>query len=344
MNNRNGLYILKKIINWLKKIFGLNNRNASEEQYLDGLRAIMNEGEDLHGDRTGIGRRKLMGYQMKFMLQNGFPILTTKKVFFKTLAKELLWFLKGSTNIEELVHNNVKIWNEWPCAKWMKANNIAIEYPLGSEEYKKEWAEHLAFFVEKIKTDHEFAKKWGELGPVYGKQWRNFGATKNEDGTFNNDGVDQISKAVDMIKNDPTSTRIIISGWHPREVDDVALPPCHTFFKFTVINGKLFCHMWMRSADAFLGVPFNIASYALLTHMIAQVTGLVAHQLTVTYDDIHVYLNQLEQVEEQLSRIPGKMPILQLNPEINNIFNFKIEDINLIGYNPQEAIKADVAV
>ena len=318
--------------------------NASEDQYLNGLKVIMEHGEDLLGDRTGIGRRKLMGYQMKFMLEDGFPILTTKKVAFKTLSKELLWFLKGSTNIEELVHGNVKIWNEWPCAKWMKENNIVINHPLGSDAYKAEWSKHLATFVERIKTDHDFAMQWGELGPVYGKQWRNFGATKNADGSYNNDGVDQISKAIEMIKNDPTSTRIIISGWHPGEVDDVALPPCHTFFKFTVINGKLFCHMWMRSADAFLGVPFNIASYALLTHMMAQVTDLIPYQLTVTYDDIHVYLNQLEQVEEQLSRTPEKMPTLKLNTDVKSIFDFKIEDIELIGYNPQEAIKAEVAV
>lgn len=318
--------------------------NNSEQQYLDGLRAIMEHGEDLHGDRTGIGRRKLMGYLMKFNLQEGFPILTTKKVAFKTLSKELLWFLKGSTNIEDLVHNNVKIWNEWPAKKWMDAIGIKIDHPLGSLEYKEEWNKHLADFVEKVKTDHGFAEKWGELGPVYGKQWRNFGASRNADGSFNNDGVDQISKAIEMIKSDSTSTRIIVSGWHPGEVDDVALPPCHTFFKFTVINGKLFCHMWMRSADAFLGVPFNIASYALLTHMIAQVTGLIPYQLTVTFDDIHVYLNQLKQVEEQLSRTPGEMPKLLLNPEVKNIFDFKIEDIILEGYEPQEAIKADVAV
>ncbi len=321
----------------------MTNINESEMQYLNGLRAIMEQGV-LQADRTGIGRKKLMGYQMKFDLTKGFPILTTKKVAFKTLAKELLWFLKGSTNIEELVHNNVKIWNEWPCDKWMKANNIVIEHPLGSEEYKAEWNKYLAEFVEKIKTDHEFAVKWGELGPVYGKQWRNFGATKNADGSFNNDGVDQISKAIKLITGDPNGTRAIVSGWHPGEIDDVALPPCHTFFKFGVIDGKLYCHMWMRSADAFLGVPFNIASYALLTHMMAQVTGLTPQQLTVSYDDFHIYPNQLEQVEEQLSRTPGEMPTLKLNPAIKNIFDFTMDDIELIGYNPQEAIKAEVAV
>jgi thymidylate synthase len=319
--------------------------NNSEQQYLDGLKAIMEHGEDLLGDRTGIGRKKLMGYMMKFNLQEGFPILTTKKVAFKTLSKELLWFLKGSTNIEELVHNGVKIWNEWPAKKWMEATGIKIDHPLGSEEYKTEWNKHVTDFVEKVKSDHEFAMKWGELGPVYGKQWRNFGATKNADGTFNNDGIDQLSKAIDMLKNDTTgSTRIIVTGWHPGEVDDVALPPCHTVYKFTNINGKLFCFMWMRTADAFLGVPFNIASYALLTHMVAQVTGLMPHQLTVAFDDFHVYLNQLDQVKEQLSRTPGDMPTLKLNPAVKNIFDFTIDDIELVGYNPQEAIKADVAV
>lgn len=320
-------------------------KNLSEEEYLNGLRAIKAHGVDIHGDRTGVGRRKLMGYMMKFNLQDGFPILTTKKVAFKTLTKELLWFLKGSTNIEELVHGNVKIWNDWPCKKWMQDQGITIEHELGTEEYKAEWNAILEGFVEKVRTDHEFAQKWGELGPVYGKQWRNFGATQNPDGTFNNDGVDQITKVIETLKTDTTSnTRNIVTGWHPNEVDDVALPPCHTLFKFTNINGKLYCGMYMRSADAFLGVPFNIASYALLTHMVAQVTGLEPQQLTVFYDDLHVYLNQLEQVDEQLTREPGEMPTLKLNPSIKDIFDFKLEDIELEGYNPQEAIKADVAV
>lgn len=319
--------------------------NKSEQQYLDGLRAIMEQGEDLHGDRTGVGRRKLMGYLMKFNLQDGFPILTTKRVAFKTLAKELLWFLKGSTNIEELVHAGVKIWNEWPAQKWMKENNIVIEYELGTEEYKAEWNKYLTDFVEKVRTDHDFAVKWGELGPVYGHQWRNFGATKNADGGFNKDGVDQLAKAIETLKTDKTSsTRNIITGWNPAEVDNVALPPCHTVYKFTNINGKLFCFMWMRSADAFLGVPFNIASYALLTHMVAQVTGLIPQQLAVAFDDIHIYLNQFDQVKEQLSRTPGKLPTLKLNPNIKDIDSFTMEDIELIDYEPQETIKADVAV
>jgi thymidylate synthase len=319
--------------------------NKSERQYLDGLQAILDQGEDLLGDRTGVGRRKLMGYLMKFNLQEGFPILTTKKVAFKTLTKELLWFLKGSTNIKELVHGNVKIWNEWPCQKWMKANDVTISHPFGSDEYKAEWNRILEEFVEKIRTNDDFAAEWGELGPVYGKQWRNFAATRNPDGTFNNDGVDQISKVINTLKTDTkSSTRNIVTGWHAAEADEVDLPPCHTLFKFTNINGKLFCFMFMRSADAFLGVPFNIASYALLTHMVAQVTGLIPQQLTIAFDDIHIYLNQIDQVKEQLSRTPGPLPTLRLNPEITNIFDFTIDDIALEDYNPQNAIKADVAV
>ncbi len=318
--------------------------NKSEQQYLEGLKLIMEQGEDQLQDRTGIGRRKYLGFQMRFNLQEGFPILTTKQVFFKTAAKELLWFLTGDTNIEPLVHQNVKIWNDWPCKKWMEATGLKIDHPVGSEEYQTEWKKYLAEFVEKIRTDHDFAKQWGELGPVYGKQWRNFGGTQNPDGSYNKDGVDQIAKVIDMLKNDPTSTRIIVTAWDPRETDNVALPPCHTIFKFTNLNGKLYGDMWMSRADAFLGVPFNIVSYALLTHMIAQVTNLAPQQLTVSIADIHVFLNQLDQVKEQLGRQPGIMPTLKLNPEIKNIDDFRMQDIELVGYEYQEAIKADVAV
>ena len=318
--------------------------NKSEQQYLNALKLIMTEGEDQLIDRTGVGRKKYFGCQMRFNLHEGFPILTTKQVFFKTAARELLWMLKGDTNIEALVHQNVKIWNEWPCKKWMEETGIKINHPIGTPEYKTEWDKYLAEFVDKVKSDHDFAMKWGELGPVYGKQWRNFGATRNADGTYNRDGVDQIAKAIHMLKHDPTSTRIIVTAWHPAEVDNVALPPCHTIFKFTNLNGKLYGDMWMSRADAFLGVPFNIASYALLTHMIAQVTDLVPQHLTVSIADIHVYLNQLDQVNEQLSRTPGPMPQLKLNPDIKNIDDFTIDDMELVGYEYQPSIKAPVAV
>lgn len=323
----------------------MKDTNKSELEYLNGLQAVLDEGEDIFGDRTGVGRKKLMGYMMKFNLQDGFPIITTKQVAWKGVRVELLWFLKANTNIRELVLNNVKIWNEWPCQMWMKANDITIPHEFGTPEYKSEWDRILGEFIGKIKTDEEFAAKWGELGPVYGKQWRNFGATQNEDGSFNNDGVDQLKKAINTLRVDKTSaTRNIVTAWHPNEVDNVALPPCHTLFKFTNINGKLFCDMYMRSADAFLGVPFNIASYALLTHMVAQVTGLIPQQLTVFFSDLHVYLNHIDQVNEQLSRTPNAMPTLKLNPNVTEIDDFKLEDIELVDYNPQEAIKADVAV
>lgn len=316
----------------------------NEQQYLDGIRYILEHGEDVLNDRTGFGRKKVVGYQMRFDLQEGFPLLTTKKVYFKSVVKELLWFLKGSTNIEELVHEGVRIWNEWPAQNWMKAKNIVINHEPGSPAWEGEFNKYLAEFVEKVKTDHEFAQKWGELGPVYGHQWRNFEASQNPDGSYKRDGFDQISNAVEMIKNNPTSTRIIVTGWNPTEVEHVALPPCHTTFQFIVINGKLHCHMWMRSADAFLGVPFNIASYALLTHMMAQVTQTIPQQLVISFTDFHIYLNQLAQVKEQLAREPLPAPQLKLNPQVNNIFDFKYEDIELIDYQSHPPIKAQVAV
>ena len=255
---------------------------------------------------------------MRFDLSKGFPLLTTKKVHLKSIIHELLWFISGDTNIKYLVDNGVRIWNEWPFAIYQKS----VEY-LGETQDE---------FVEKIKTSVEFAQKWGELGPVYGKQWRNFG------------GVDQLSELINQIKNNSTSRRLIISAWNPAEVEAMALPPCHCFMQFYVNDGKLSCQLYQRSADDFLGVPFNIASYALFTLMIAQVTGLKLGTFVHTLGDAHIYSNHMEQIAEQLSREPRSLPTMVINSSKKNIEDFVFEDFELNDYNPHPAIKGIVAV
>ncbi len=313
---------------------------TSERAYLNGLQHILDNGRDVGQERTGIGRRKVLAYQMRFPMSEGFPLMTTKKVPFKNIVTELLWFLSGDTNIRNLVLNNNPIWNEWPFQKWLKTNGLEAQFP----KYTDEWQDQKSEFIDKIRNDEAFAKKWGELGPVYGHQWINYGATKNEDGSYNKDGINQIARAIDLIKNKPSDTRIIVDAWNPEENDLVDLPPCHTIFFMTVIDGHLSLHMVMRSADAFLGVPFNIASYALLLQMLAQVTGTIADELIVTCHDFHLYFNQFEQAREQLQNEPFPLPTIKLNPEIKNIFDFKLEDIELVNYESHKAIKAQVAV
>lgn len=263
------------------------------KQYLDLLREIRDNGVT-KTDRTGVGTKSIFGHQMRFNLQDGFPLLTTKKVFLKGIIYELLWFLKGDTNIKFLTDNNVHIWDEW-------------------------------------------ADENGDLGYVYGKQWRSWEAT---DGRV----IDQISQVVDLIKNHPDSRRILVTAWNPAEIDKMALPPCHCLFQFYVADGKLSCQLYQRSADTFLGVPFNIASYALLTMMLAQVCGLEPGEFIHTTGDTHIYLNHLEQVNEQLSREPRPLPKMIINPDVKSIFDFKYEDFQLEGYDPYPAIKAPVAV
>jgi thymidylate synthase len=287
------------------------------KQYLDMLEKILKEGTKKE-DRTGTGTISYFGYQMRFDLSEGFPLLTTKKVFLKGIIHELLWFISGSTNIKYLVDNNVKIWNDWPYAAYKK-----------SEDFKNETMDE---FINKIKTDDEFAKKYGNLGPVYGKQWRNFG------------GVDQLSWLINEIKTNPTSRRLIISAWNAPEIKDMALPPCHCFMQFYVNDGKLSCQLYQRSADMFLGVPFNIASYSLFTMMIAQVCGLKPGVFVHTFGDAHIYLNHLDQVNLQLTRTPKKIPTMKINPNVKSIFDFKYEDFELEGYDPYPAIKGEVAV
>jgi len=263
------------------------------KNYLEIMQKILDEGEK-KDDRTGTGTISCFGAQMHFNLQDGFPLLTTKKLHLKSIIYELIWFLKGETNVKFLNENNVSIWDEW-------------------------------------------ADENGELGPIYGHQWRNW---EGKDGKKH----DQITKLIDDIKSNPNSRRLLVSSWNVSEIDKMALAPCHTFFQFYVSNGKLSCQLYQRSADFFLGVPFNIASYALLTLMVAQVTNLLPGSFVHTLGDYHLYLNHLEQANLQLQRKPKKLPKMILNQNIKNIFEFKYEDFTLVDYDPEPSIKADVAI
>ncbi|MGD8789294.1 MAG: thymidylate synthase [Burkholderiales bacterium] len=262
-------------------------------QYLDQMQTILDTGAE-KSDRTGTGTLSLFGAQLRFDLQQGFPLLTTKKVHLKSIIHELLWFLAGETNIAYLKKNGVTIWDEWADEK-------------------------------------------GELGPVYGYQWRSWP-------TPNGGHIDQISNVLAQIRHNPDSRRLIVSAWNVADIDRMALAPCHAFFQFYVVDGKLSCQLYQRSADFFLGVPFNIASYALLTMMVAQVCGLKPGDFVHTFGDCHLYLNHLDQAREQLSRQPRVLPRMVINPEVSNLFDFKYDDFNLVGYDPHPAIKAPVAV
>ncbi len=296
--------------------------------YLDLLQDILDNGID-KGDRTGTGTRSVFGRQIRMDLNEGFPLLTTKKVFLRGIIHELLWFLTGNTNIKPLVDNNVNIWNEWPYEGYKNSN-----------EFKGETLEE---FIEKIKSDEKFAKKWGDLGPVYGKQWVKWPG-------YDGKPINQIEQAVDMLKNNPNSRRIIVGAWNVADIQklikakNLAPPLCHTLFQFYVADNKLSCQLYQRSADVFLGVPFNIASYALLTMMMAQVCDLELGEFIHTFGDLHIYNNHFDQVKEQLTREPRKLPIMKLNPKIKNIFDFKYEDFTLEDYNPHPPIKAPIAI
>lgn len=289
------------------------------KQYLDLIRHVLKEGVD-RSDRTSTGTLSTFGYQMRCDLNEGFPLLTTKKVHFKSVAYELLWFIQGETNIRPLVLNGVRIWNDWPYEKFTK-----------SPDYNNESMDE---FIQKIKDDEMFAQKHGNLGPVYGKQWRDF------------NGTDQLTELIDGIKNNPFSRRHIINAWNPPELDQMALPPCHMMFQFYVSSDRkrLSCQLYQRSADVFLGVPFNIASYALLTHMIAQVCGLEVGEFVHTFGDVHIYKDHIDQVQTQLTREPRPLPRLKLNPLVTKIDEFTFEDIELIDYNPYPRIEGKVSV
>jgi len=298
--------------------------------YLDLLQDVYDNGVG-KDDRTGTGTRSVFGRQIRCDLSDGFPLLTTKKVFLRGIIHELLWFVRGDTNIKYLVDNNVGIWNEWPFQSYLNKNGYA-----SLKKHSKEWQERLDEFVTNIQQSQDFAERWGELGPVYGKQWRNFS------------GIDQLSWVINEIKTNPTSRRLIVSAWNPAEIEEMAkagLPPCHTLFQFYVSHdNKLSCQLYQRSADLFLGVPFNIASYALLTMMVAQVCDLELGEFVHAFGDVHIYNNHQQQVLEQLSRSPRELPKIKLNTEVKSLFNFNFEDFELVDYVADSAIKAPVAV
>ena len=304
------------------------------KQYLNYLRHIKENGVK-KTDRTGTGTIGVFGYQMRYDLSEGFPLVTTKKTPFNLILHELLWFLNGDSNLSYLAKNNVHIWDEWPYKSYLLRNNLPV--PKSDTE---EWKTGMSEFIERIKTDEAFAKDYGNLGPIYGYQWRNWP-------TPNGGHVDQIAKVIEMIKKTPDSRRLIVSAWNVADIDEMAkagLPPCHCLFQFSVSEGKLSCQLYQRSCDSFLGVPFNIASYALLTIMIAKVTGLEPGEFIWTGGDCHIYLNHLEQVDTQLARDPKSLPELRINRNVESIFDYKFEDFELVGYDPHPGIKAPIAI
>ncbi|EHV9414440.1 thymidylate synthase [Listeria monocytogenes] len=313
------------------------------KQYLDLEKYVLENGTQ-KGDRTGTGTISTFGYQMRFDLQVGFPIMTTKRVPFKLVVSELLWFLHGDTNIRYLLQHNNNIWNEWAFERFVKSDEYKGEdmtdFGLRAERdpaFKEVYQAEMEKFKTRILEDEAFANKYGELGNIYGKQWREWKTSQGET-------IDQLADLIEMIKTNPNSRRLIVSAWNPEDIPNMALPPCHSLFQFYVADGKLSCQLYQRSADIFLGVPFNIASYALLTHLIAREVGMDVGEFIHTMGDAHLYNNHIEQVKEQLSRTPHKLPKLVLSDKPATIFDFDVADISLDGYNPDPAIKAPISV
>jgi len=312
------------------------------KQYLDLCEYVLNNGAKKE-DRTGTGTYSVFGYQMRFDLAKGFPLMTTKNTSFRLITSELLWFLKGDTNIRTLIQAQNPIWDEWAFEQWV----TSAEYSgpdmkdfgrrvVKDEEFAVLYKKEMSEFKQRVLDDTNFANKYADLGPVYGKQWRSWSTGE--------DSVDQITNLIEGIKRNPDSRRHIVTAWNPSEVEDMALPPCHTLFQFYVSEGKLSCQLYQRSADIFLGVPFNIASYALLVHLIAHECDLEVGEFIHTLGDAHIYSNHINQVNTQLSREPKILPTLKLNIEGKSIFDLEPSDIQIENYDPHPKIKAPIAV
>jgi len=315
----------------------------NEQAYLDLCKQVLTNGYN-KDDRTNTGTYSIFGHQMRFDLGKGFPLLTTKKVPFRLVASELLWFIKGDTNIRYLLENNNNIWNEWAFKKWVESDEYdgpdMDDFGIRSQQdalFKQQYDEQMDIFKRKILNDDHFANQFGDLGSVYGKQWRDWETSQN-------DTIDQLHDVIESIRINPSSRRHIVSAWNPEDIPNMALPPCHTLFQFYVADGKLSCQLYQRSADLFLGVPFNIASYALLTHLIAHECNLEVGEFIHTFGDVHIYSNHVEQIKMQLQREVRDLPQLMINKEKGSIFDFELDDFEIKGYDPHPPIKAPIAV
>ncbi|SDB90845.1 thymidylate synthase [Pelagirhabdus alkalitolerans] len=317
---------------------------TNEFAYLELCKQVLSDGHQ-KGDRTGTGTHSLFGAQMRFNLQDGFPLLTTKKVNFKLIASELIWFIRGDTNIQFLLKHGNNIWNEWAFEKWVKSSEYTGSdmtdfgrRRLEDDDFDARYKEEMEYFKTRILEDDAFAEKYGDLGSVYGKQWRNWETSRGET-------IDQLKNVVESIKHNPNSRRHIVTAWNPEDVpSNMALPPCHAMFQFYVADNKLSCQLYQRSADLFLGVPFNIASYALLTHLIAHECGLEVGEFVHTLGDVHIYNNHVDQVQLQLSRKPYPLPSIKINDTFHSVFDLSIDDVELVNYQSHPGIKAPIAV
>lgn len=325
------------------KLIGGDYMVNGEQAYLNLSKHILENGYKKE-DRTNTGTHSIFGYQMRFNLRDGFPLLTTKTVPFRLVASELLWFIKGDTNIRYLLKNNNNIWNEWAFRKWINSESYSgpdmTDFGNRSQQdpvFNKEYQKQMELFKEKIIRNDDFAHAFGDLGSVYGKQWRKWKTTQNET-------IDQLKEVIRSIKSNPDSRRHIVSAWNPEDIPNMALPPCHTLFQFYVHDGKLSCQLYQRSADVFLGVPFNIASYALLTYLVAHECNLEVGEFVHTLGDAHIYSNHVEQIKTQLKREIRTFPKLKINKDKDSIFDFELTDFELLDYNPHPAIKAPIAV